>query len=71
MTNAEAEKYIRYLDNLRSSGMTNMFGAAPILELQFGMPIKDARKILSQWMRVSLHLPMKQRIAAFCDQSDI
>ena len=40
-----------YLDDLRESGVTNMFGAAPHLAEAFDEPKADARKILSAWMR--------------------
>jgi hypothetical protein len=42
--------YFRYLDTLRESGVTNMFGAAPYLEAEFGLPQGEARGILSKWM---------------------
>ena len=41
----------RYLDNLRESGVTNMFGAAPYLESEFYMTSRDARDVLSKWMK--------------------
>ena len=43
-------KYLRYLENLRRSGITNMFGAAPYLANEFGLSSQEARKILSDWM---------------------
>jgi len=39
-----------FLDNLRESGVTNMFGAAPYLADSFCLEIKEARKILKEWM---------------------
>lgn len=44
-------KYWIYLENLRKSGVTNMFGAAPYLEKSFGLSRKEARDILSDWMK--------------------
>ena len=44
-------KYWIYLENLRRSGETNMYGAAPLLEAAFGMSRREAIKILSDWMR--------------------
>ena len=44
-------KYWIYLENLRRSGETNMYGAAPWLEAAFGMSRREAIKILSDWMR--------------------
>ena len=31
------EEHLEYLDNLRESGITNMFGAAPYLEFSFDL----------------------------------
>lgn len=45
------EEHLLYLDDLRDSGVTNMFGAAPYLEREFGIPVHEARNILSYWMQ--------------------
>lgn len=40
-----------FLDELRESGITNMFGAAPYLREEFPELTKeDARAIVTQWM---------------------
>ena len=39
-----------FLDVVRSSGVTNMFGAAPYVATAFDMPRTEARRILSLWM---------------------
>lgn len=44
------DEYLTYLDELRESGATNMFGAAPYLSNAFGLPLRDARLVLSYWM---------------------
>lgn len=44
------EEYYAYLDALRESGVTNMFGAAPYLQQEFGLDRYEARKVLLQWM---------------------
>ena len=44
------KEYFDYLEALRKSGVTNMFGAAPYLEREFGMDEDEAVKILKQWM---------------------
>jgi hypothetical protein len=43
-------EYYEYLDFLRASGVTNMFGAAPYLEDRFDLSRQEARKILIEWM---------------------
>lgn len=45
------EEYFEYLDMLRESGVTNMFGATPYLVEEFGLSKAEARKILLEWMR--------------------
>ena len=42
--------HLSYLDDLRESGITNMFGAAPYIQEEFDMDEKDARETLSFWM---------------------
>lgn len=39
-----------YLNRLRESGETNMFGAGQYLQWEFGLDKRDARKILTEWM---------------------
>lgn len=43
-------KMLEYLYALRASRITNMFGAAPYVEENFGVSIKSARVVLSYWM---------------------
>lgn len=43
-------KYWLFLEELRKSGKTNMFGAALYLEKEFGLDKKDADKVLTDWM---------------------
>jgi hypothetical protein len=41
---------LEYLEGLRKSGVTNMFGAGEYLEAVFGIDVNEARKVLSAWM---------------------
>lgn len=43
-------KYWIYLEELRRSGVTNMYGAVPYLQSEFFISREEARKILSDWM---------------------
>ena len=45
------EDYFNYLNELRESGVTNMFGAADYLMDEFGIGKREARKILAAWMK--------------------
>lgn len=45
------KKHKRFLDDLRASGLVNMFGACPYIEREFKVDRKIAREILSEWMK--------------------
>ena len=45
------KKYSDFLVALRDSGITNMFGAAPYLQAEFGLDKREAREVLANWMR--------------------
>lgn len=47
---AELAKEFEYLDELRASGRTNMFGASNYLEAERGLERRDARRVLGLWM---------------------
>lgn len=42
--------YFQYLDDLRESGETNMFGAGAWLRAHFGLDRREAGTVLSKWM---------------------
>ena len=44
------EDHLEYLDDLRESGVVNMFGAAPYVRREFGLSEKDAGDTLQYWM---------------------
>ena len=44
-------KYWIYLENLRRSGVTNMYGAAPYLMEEFDIGYHEAQSILADWMK--------------------
>jgi hypothetical protein len=44
-------EYFVFLEVLRQSGVTNMFGAAPYLQDEFGLSRHEARSVLSEWMK--------------------
>jgi len=44
------DEMLEYLDDLRESGVTNMFGARPYVQEAFGMKASEAGKVLSYWM---------------------
>jgi hypothetical protein len=44
------DEHLEYLDDLRESGATNMFGAAPWLKREFSLSPAEARAVLSYWI---------------------
>ena len=50
MTIDKSEMF-EYLDTLRDTGVTNMFGAAPYLTDEFGLSRTEARTVLKSWMQ--------------------
>ena len=49
-TELEGNEYFEYLDELRESGATNMYGAGAYLQEEFDLDRPEARKILVEWM---------------------
>ena len=47
----DKQQYFNYLDVLRETGVTNMFGAPMYLVDEFGLSRQDARQITSEWMK--------------------
>ena len=49
MTN-DYKTYFDFIDELRESGVTNMFGAVPYLMDEFILDNEEAKDILVRWM---------------------
>ena len=45
------KEHKEYLDQLRDSGVTNMFGAGQYLEEEFNLERSEAKSILLEWMK--------------------
>ena len=45
------KRYFDYLNMLRDSGLTNMFGAAPYLQNEFNLDKRKAREVLANYMK--------------------
>lgn len=50
-TSDELTDYFDYLDDLRESGETNMFGAGPYLMREFGIGRAESHLVLSAWTK--------------------
>jgi hypothetical protein len=50
MNEEQMKEYFDYLVELRDSGETNMYGAAPYIQREFGISRTEARKILVAWI---------------------
>ena len=46
----DKQVYFDYLVSLRDSGVTNMMGAGPYLEREFGLSRYEAKDILLEWI---------------------
>ena len=44
------EEIFAFLDELRLSGYTNMYGAAPYVVDCYDVTVREARKLLKEWM---------------------
>jgi len=44
------DEHLTYLDELRKSGVVNMFGARTYIEDEFGIGSNEAGEILKYWM---------------------
>jgi len=48
----DKEQYFEFLNELRESGTTNMFGAGPYLEDEFPeLNRQEAKEVVLEWMR--------------------
>ena len=47
----DKEEMFEYLNTLRETGATNMFGASPYLQQAFGIERREAKTILLEWMK--------------------
>lgn len=50
-TDVDKEQVFVYLDALRESGATNMFGAGPYVEQEFNVDRQTARELVLEWMK--------------------
>ncbi len=44
------DEHLQFLDELRDSGVTNMYGAVGYVQDEFNIPMVEARAILTYWM---------------------
>ena len=63
MIKEEWYEYYVYLEELRQSGVTNMFGAGPYLQKAYGLNPREARKVLDSWMENYQELLEKEIIS--------
>ena len=48
--NPVKKEHLNYLDILRESGVTNMYGAGSYIQKEFAVDRREARTILQYWM---------------------
>jgi hypothetical protein len=49
-TTQQEREALHFLNALRESGQTNMFGAAPYVETEFGVDRRESVRLLKLWM---------------------
>ena len=49
-TTDQEQEVLEFLNILRDSGATNMFGAVPYIKDEFNLDSKEAKSLLSLWM---------------------
>ena len=49
-TTEQEKEAMEFLNLLRNTGVTNMFGSAPYVQVEFGIEKKEARRLVSLWM---------------------
>ena len=49
-TTDQEQEVLEFLNMLRDSGATNMFGAVPYIKDEFELDSKEAKSLLSLWM---------------------
>lgn len=49
-TTEQEKEVLEFLNVLRESGLTNMFGATPYIEEEFAIDKKESSRLLSLWM---------------------
>lgn len=65
LTRDEIAEGFEYLDVLRTTGVTNMFGAGEYLQGAFGWDKGTSRKVLQLWMKTfDRDLPADERVTA-------
>lgn len=47
----DENEVFEFLDDLRDSGVTNMFGARPYIVEEFDIEPEEAGQLLSKWMK--------------------
>ena len=50
-TTEQEKEVLEFLNMLRITGVTNMFGATPYIEAEYGLDKKESRRLLSLWMK--------------------
>jgi len=57
-----------FLDRLRASGVTNMFGAGRYVQEAFDLSAKDSRDAVAHWMRTFSDRKARGELAPGSDQ---
>jgi hypothetical protein len=66
------KEYFEYLDDLRGSGVTNIYGAGVYLREAFDLDLREANDVLSKWMKTfDENKTMDERVKEATDEGDL
>ena len=68
---AALAEHFTYLDELRESGITNMWGAAAYLVAERDLENKEAKAVLKVWMQTFSDAPAAERAAKALEAGDV
>ena len=55
------EQVFKYIDELRESGVTNMYGATSYIVWEFGISKNEARELLKKWMKSTNPITLQEK----------
>ena len=60
------ERMFDFLDNLRESGICNMFGSGVYLEEMFGINKRESKEVVLEWMNTFSERKENGQVSAQC-----
>jgi hypothetical protein len=64
MSEEKKERMFDFLDNLRESGVCNMFGSGIYLQEMFGINRRESKAIVLEWMKTFSERKVSEQVSA-------